>query len=89
MGFRDFHLYTKARIWPWLPYVCHIRSTAGGRAVGRGEPRGGAFEEEALCRERLAQLHCLLLALPFHTVYQRRAYHAYRVWLIYPYTVCM
>jgi hypothetical protein len=27
-GFRDFHLKAKARIWPWLSYMFHIRSTA-------------------------------------------------------------
>jgi len=25
--FKDFHLTAKARIWPWLSYMCHIRST--------------------------------------------------------------
>ena len=24
-GSMDFHLKAKARIWPWLSYVCHIR----------------------------------------------------------------
>ena len=25
---RDFYLEAKARIWPWLSYMCHIGSTA-------------------------------------------------------------
>ena len=25
---KDFCLDVKARIWPWLSYMCHIRSTA-------------------------------------------------------------
>jgi len=27
-GLKDFYLNAKARIWPWLSYMCHIRSTA-------------------------------------------------------------
>ena len=27
-GLQDFYLKAKARIWPWLSYMCHIRSTA-------------------------------------------------------------
>ena len=26
-SFEDSHLQAKARIWPWLSYVCHIRTT--------------------------------------------------------------
>ena len=41
--FQDFHLNAKARIWPRLPYMCHIRSTSewerGGRVlVGEDNP---------------------------------------------------
>ena len=27
---RNFYLKAKARIWPWLSYMCHIRSTVVG-----------------------------------------------------------
>ena len=27
-GFNDFYRKAKARIWPWLSYMCHIRSIA-------------------------------------------------------------
>ena len=32
-GFKDFHLKAQARIWPWLPYLRRIRSTAAGPRV--------------------------------------------------------
>ena len=28
-GFKDFYLKAKAIIWPWLSYMCRVRSTAG------------------------------------------------------------
>jgi len=31
-GFMDLYLKAKAIIWPWLSYMCHIRSTAGAFA---------------------------------------------------------
>ena len=37
-GFEDFYLNAKARIWPWLSYVCHVRSTAGNRMHGWRRP---------------------------------------------------
>ena len=27
-GLKEFHLKAKAETWPWLSYMCHIRSTA-------------------------------------------------------------
>ena len=29
-GFKDFYVKAKARIWPWLPYICHICSIVAG-----------------------------------------------------------
>ena len=33
---KDFHPKCKARIWPWLSYMCHIHSIAGWEHVGAG-----------------------------------------------------
>jgi len=34
-GFKGFHLNTTARIWPWLPYMCHICSRVGSSTRAR------------------------------------------------------
>ena len=33
-GFDDFYKKVKARIWPGMSCMCHVRSTAGGVGVG-------------------------------------------------------
>ena len=40
--FEELCLIAKARVWPWLSYMRHIRSTAGGLLKGFAtqEPRG-------------------------------------------------
>ena len=50
-GLNDFHLKAKARIWPRLSYMCHIRSTAERPSSGDmrhtpGLPAGALKEGE-------------------------------------------
>ena len=56
-GYNDFSLKSKARIWPCLSYMCHIRSIAGGWGGVRfqallvlAHPREGEPREEVFGR---------------------------------------
>ena len=36
--YKRFYLEAKARMWPWLSYLCHIRSKAADSASPLGNP---------------------------------------------------
>ena len=45
--FKHFYLNAKARIWPWRPHMCHVRSTADLRSApeARCSPLGNALTD--------------------------------------------
>jgi len=59
-GLKDFYLNVKVRIWSWLSYLCHIRSTAARRVPFRPPPSILSIKRSCKTRFHLQHFLCYL-----------------------------